>query len=637
MNRYFMLICLLGLYFIFGFSQSTDMQEHTQDTKRMNANEKIHYYIKISQQWKNRNPDSALYFSNLAYKAAIKSGKKYEIRRTLLSISKQYETKAKYDTALSIINTITKVGTKQDSLYYEALIVKSRVLDRKDQYQDALENLEKSLKYFVTEGDSSNVKEVATIQADVYTSIGNFPKAMNAYQRALHIAEVTKDTTSMILQHTKIGSMFMRMEDFVSAKKHFKIGKSISDNFSSTRAYKTLLSNYANYFNRKHVYDSAEMYYLEGLGVTKKLGKKDDIAGAYLNLGNLYCRQHQFKRGKTHFDTALAIFTDLGLEANMAIVYHSYSTMFAVLGQFDSSLYYAKKSLKIGRKTKNSKRIKSSLYRIATVYDKLGDYKKSLTYAKKYIFYNDSVTSAETRAKVAELEAKYEAAKKERDIIKLKAEQKAQKDKEMKLQITFGAVVIILVFMIGGIIQKRKKDRKIYEQQQLVFTKEKELAKANLEKSKLKESELRKEIQYKSKQLTTHALNMIQKNTLMQEIQGELNQLSQKTKSNDRTSFQKLHLLIKRNLRSEKEWELFKLYFEDVNKTFYEKLTKINAELSSKDLKLCALLKLNMNIKESASVLNIEPASVKTARYKLRKKLKLTPEENLVEFIRKID
>jgi DNA-binding CsgD family transcriptional regulator/bifunctional DNA-binding transcriptional regulator/antitoxin component of YhaV-PrlF toxin-antitoxin module len=191
--------------------------------------------------------------------------------------------------------------------------------------------------------------------------------------------------------------------------------------------------------------------------------------------------------------------------------------------------------------------------------------------------------------------------------------------------------------MIGGIILKRNKDKKIYEQQQLVFDREQELAKANLEKSKLKESELKKEIQYKSKQLTTHALNMIQKNTLMQEIQGELNQLTQKTKSNDKTSFQKLHLLIKRNLRSEKDWELFKLYFEDVNKTFYEKLTKINPDLTSKDLKLCALLKLNMNIKESASVLNIEPASVKTARYKLRKKLNLKPDENLVEFIRKID
>ena len=95
-------------------------------------------------------------------------------------------------------------------------------------------------------------------------------------------------------------------------------------------------------------------------------------------------------------------------------------------------------------------------------------------------------------------------------------------------------------------------------------------------------------------------------------------------------------MLIKKNLRSEKDWDLFRLYFEDVNKQFYADLSEVNPELTANDLKLCALLKLNMNIKESASVMNIEPASVKTARYKVRKKLKLKPEEDLVEVVRRI-
>ena len=95
-------------------------------------------------------------------------------------------------------------------------------------------------------------------------------------------------------------------------------------------------------------------------------------------------------------------------------------------------------------------------------------------------------------------------------------------------------------------------------------------------------------------------------------------------------------MLIKKNLRSEKDCELFRLHFEDVNKQFYADLSEINSELTANDIKLCALLKLNMNITQSASVMNIEPASVKTARYKLCKKLNLKPEEDLVEFVRRI-
>jgi len=42
---------------------------------------------------------------------------------------------------------------------------------------------------------------------------------------------------------------------------------------------------------------------------------------------------------------------------------------------------------------------------------------------------------------------------------------------------------------------------------------------------------------------------------------------------------------------------------------------------------------MNMNIKESAAVLNIEPDSVKTARYKLRKKLGLQTGDDLAKFM----
>lgn len=634
--------CTLVFWFVFQssfhlLSQTPQMSEMLlEKTKKMTLTEKIEYYLNSAENYQLINPDSSLYFSNLAYFLAVNADDQTNTDIALLQIVKSYEIKAQYDTAQVIINRFISPDKEKDKLYYSALISKGRILERLDKYSLSLAYLDTAMNYFQQKGDSLSVKEIASVQASVYTSLGKYPNALSAHQRALHIAEIRKDTVSMILEYAKIGTMYMRMESFDRADNHFRNGMSLSENHQRTNAYKTLLNSMAGYFNRKRVFDSAEMFYLKGLAVTKKLNKMDDLAGSYLNIGNLYCRKGQFEKGKANFDTALAIFTDLGMEANKAIVYNSYSTMYGVLGEQDSSLHYAKLSLNIGRKTNNSRRIKTSLYRIAAAYDKMGYYKKSLEYAKKFIFYNDSVTSAETRAKVAELEAKYEAAKKERNIIRLRAERKAQKDKEVKLLIVFISIVIILVLVVIGVLQKRKKDKKIFEQKQLVSQKQKALTEAELEKSKLKENELKNEIQYKSKQLTTHALNMMQKNTLMQEILDEIELLGKKG-ADYKNSFNKLKLLIKRNLRSEKDWELFKHYFEDVNKTFYEELAKINNDLTTNDLKLCALLKLNMNIKESASVLNIEPASVKTARYKLRKKLNLKPEEDLVEFIRRVD
>jgi DNA-binding CsgD family transcriptional regulator len=81
---------------------------------------------------------------------------------------------------------------------------------------------------------------------------------------------------------------------------------------------------------------------------------------------------------------------------------------------------------------------------------------------------------------------------------------------------------------------------------------------------------------------------------------------------------------------------VFKLYFEEVNRDFYRKLNDLNPELTTNDHRLCALIKLNMNSKEMASVLNVAPNSIKSSRYRLKKKLGLDMEADLEEFIRSL-
>lgn len=111
---------------------------------------------------------------------------------------------------------------------------------------------------------------------------------------------------------------------------------------------------------------------------------------------------------------------------------------------------------------------------------------------------------------------------------------------------------------------------------------------------------------------------------------------SKKASINDRPDFKRINQQINQSLRSHKDWDVFKLYFEDVNKNFYQKLNEINPELTTNDHRLCALIKLNMTSKEMASVLNVAPHSIKSLRYRLKKKLGLDVETDLEEFIRSL-
>ena len=183
---------------------------------------------------------------------------------------------------------------------------------------------------------------------------------------------------------------------------------------------------------------------------------------------------------------------------------------------------------------------------------------------------------------------------------------------------------------------KHRKEKIVNRQKEIILKKEKELSKMALEKSRAKEKELETELEFKARQLTSHAVSMMQKNKLMQELSANMQKVVKTVNNDQKHEIAKLQQQIKQSLNVEKDWELFKIYFEQVNKDFFTKLLQIEPSLSPNDLRLSALIRLNMNIKEAATVFNIEPASIKSARYRLRKKLSLSQDEDLYGFMRKI-
>ncbi|MGK4566280.1 helix-turn-helix transcriptional regulator [Flavobacterium sp. 3HN19-14] len=122
------------------------------------------------------------------------------------------------------------------------------------------------------------------------------------------------------------------------------------------------------------------------------------------------------------------------------------------------------------------------------------------------------------------------------------------------------------------------------------------------------------------------AFQMLQKNELLEEIKEIIH-------GKENIPEEQLSKIINSHLISDSNWNDFDKYFESINKNFYTKLKQNYPEISANDLKMCALIKLNLSIKEMASILNISPDSVKTARYRLRKKLRLNNEDNLTDFI----
>ena len=74
-------------------------------------------------------------------------------------------------------------------------------------------------------------------------------------------------------------------------------------------------------------------------------------------------------------------------------------------------------------------------------------------------------------------------------------------------------------------------------------------------------------------------------------------------------------------------------FIRNTDKEFFKKIKSLHPALTSNDLRLCAYLRLNLTSKEIAPLLNISVRSVEIKRYRLRKKMDLTHEQGLVEYI----
>ncbi len=95
-------------------------------------------------------------------------------------------------------------------------------------------------------------------------------------------------------------------------------------------------------------------------------------------------------------------------------------------------------------------------------------------------------------------------------------------------------------------------------------------------------------------------------------------------------------LEIKKNIARKLQldtWEKVQQRFQISYPDSLSKVVKKHPELTPAEIKLCALLTLNLDTKEIATILNLAFNSIRIARARLRKKLQLAPEKNLSAYL----
>ncbi|MEZ4954668.1 MAG: hypothetical protein R2825_13960 [Saprospiraceae bacterium] len=184
---------------------------------------------------------------------------------------------------------------------------------------------------------------------------------------------------------------------------------------------------------------------------------------------------------------------------------------------------------------------------------------------------------------------------------------------------------------LEAIIEKRTQE--INKQKNEIIEQQNKLLEQNETMRKLKEEQYKKDLENKNKQLTTYTLNLIQKNQALKTLQLEINQVIRSSSKSSYQEMRKLLNLIDYSFRKDEDWENFKLFFEEVYVGFFANLIQRHPRLTSHDLRHCALIRLNLTIEEIATIIGISADSIKTARFRLKKKMELDSKVDLLEYL----
>lgn len=207
-------------------------------------------------------------------------------------------------------------------------------------------------------------------------------------------------------------------------------------------------------------------------------------------------------------------------------------------------------------------------------------------------------------------------------------------------------VILIILIVAGNVffIQKRIAHTKQEASKRLERElKEKELnyrelsLKAEKEIINLKNESLEKEVTHKNKELANTTLHLIHKNKILNAIKSQITSIiDQSLQTSKRLQLEQLVHRINKELKNEKIEKLFDEYFDDVHQDFINRLKNTHPDLSPRELRLCAYLRMNLSTKEIAPLLNISVRGVEIGRYRLRKKLNLEREDNLIDYLLKL-
>lgn len=441
-----------------------------------------------------------------------------------------------------------------------------------------------------------------------YVELGQYPTALKLYLDALAVYESRDDEYNISQVHSNLGILYKMTNEFDKAELYYKQALTTQEKLGHRRKAHYSHNNLGLLYFEQGKTEAALKHLQKALDEVKAIGSYQAYWAPLLNLGYYH---NEAGNHETAIEFLLQAYTTSDTTNNIngkALSSIHLASVYNTIGRFDLAKKYGAEGIELSGEYGNLPTLEYALYVVQTIYKSHGEYEEALRVYDRFVSVKDSIMNAQKTEQIARLETRYELAQKEREIETLGQKQKELElnEKVSKLQIGILIAVLAIIISFGFYYFKTQKAR-------------------------LREHQLQNRILHG--EVTSITKQVAAKNQMLDDLKAQLEVLKNAKPTEGNASFLSLFKLIESNSKSETEWSSFVELFNTLHPLFFSRLEKAYPDLSNTELRLAALIKLRLSLKEIAEVVNITPASVKQARYRLKKKLDLAQEQDLAKFL----
>jgi len=605
------LIFLFVFLFSTVFSAQTSIDSlailsHTKNKNKVWVDEML---VKVENIIKSESK-LAFEYSNLIVAVSNELDYTRGIENSILQNSQILNVLGNYEEAKKQLQSVLKKNIKNNSYKIKALITLGIVNFNLGLYDEAIEAYDKAEKIIGNNLTSNQYADLCNNRADIYSLRGNYTLAIEDYLLAEKIYKLTNQNSSLAVVYNNLGTENRNLQLYNKSIEYYKQAIEIND---AANDFQNLAKNYSNMGVSYEAIDSfatAVEYYKKSLAISERIESNIGIAQNNVNLGSIYFKNNDYKTALAFFNNSLEICKKDKITYGLVLNYMNIGNTNIHIKNYETAIVNLDSALVYAKKMGLPKEESQVYERLMTVYKDKGDFKNAFNFQSLFNEINDSLVTTEKHKQIVELQTKYETVKNQKTIAQLS-------EKQIKQELTIGYLLVLallLALLTGWFFYRRKRSLQ-----------ENKIAEITAENMKL-------EIQIKNNELVQKSLNISHLQENNKHIASDIEALL-KTSKISNNNLNQLLKKIKSSSKNTSIWDEFDLRFKEIHGEFYSKIIAVYPNLYPVELRVVALLRLNLTTKEIAEIMQRSVKTIENNRGIIRKKMNLDRDTNLTSFI----